>query len=92
MICQKGVYPYEWMDDKENFKLEGLPARKDFYSRLKMSGISKADYKHAQEVCKQFKCKTFQDYHDLYLNSDVLLLADMFENFMNNKKTTSTTS
>ena len=54
------------MDDKEKFKLEGLPARKDFYSRLKLSGISKADYKHAQEVYKQFKCKTFQDYHGLY--------------------------
>ena len=82
LICKKGVYPYEWVDDNEKFKHEGLPPRKAFYSKLKLSGISKEEYKHAQIVYKTFKCKTFQDYHDFYLKSYVLLLADIFENFL----------
>ncbi len=81
LICQKGIYPYEWMDDPEKFKQEHLPARNEFKSRLKLAGVSAKEYKHAQRVWKHFKCKTFQDYHDLYLKSDVLLLADIFENF-----------
>ena len=81
LICKKWVYPYEWVDDNEKFKQEGLPPRKAFYSNLKLAGISKEEYKHAQNVYRTFNCKTFQDYHDLYLKSDVLLLAGVFENF-----------
>jgi hypothetical protein len=81
IICQKGIYPYEWMDDKEKFKQEHLPARREFKSKLKLAGVTNTEYKHAQRVWKHFKCKTFQDYHDLYLKCDVLLLADIFENF-----------
>ena len=85
LICQKGVYPYEYIDgDEEKFKEIGLPPRKAFYSKLRLSGISKKEYKHAQHVYTKFKCRTFQDYHDLYLKSDVLLLSDVFENFRNN--------
>ena len=65
----EGVYPYEWVDSDDKFKHEGLPPRKDFYSKLKLEGITKAEYKHAQEVYKEFDCKTFQDYHDLYLKT-----------------------
>ena len=82
LICQKGVYPYEWVDGDDKFKHEGLPPRKDFYSKLKLEGITKEEYKHAQEVYKEFDCKTFQDYHDLYLKTDVVLLADVFEHFI----------
>ena len=46
-----------------------------------MSGISAEDYSHAQDVWNEFKCKTFGDYHDIYLALDVLLLADVYENF-----------
>ncbi len=77
IICQKGIYPYEWMDDKEKFKQEHLPARREFKSKLKLAGVTNTEYKHAQRVWKHFKCKTFQDYHDLYLKCDVLLLADI---------------
>jgi hypothetical protein len=84
LICQKGVYPYEYIDDLEKFKETELPPRKAFYSKLRLSGISKNEYKHAQNVYKKFKCDTFQDYHNLYLKSDVLLLSDVFENFRNN--------
>ena len=51
------------------------------YSKLKLEGITKAEYKHAQEVYREFDCKTFQDYHDLYLKTDVVLLVDVFEHF-----------
>ncbi len=77
-------------DDKETYKQEFLPGRKDFLSRLKLSGMSNKEHKHAQKVWKRLNCKTFQDYHDLYLKSDVLPLADNFENFRN--KDSGTTS
>ncbi len=48
LICKKGVYPYEWVDDNEKFKHEGLPPRQAFYSKLRLAGISKEEYKHAQ--------------------------------------------
>ena len=48
-----------------------------------MEDITDADYAHSKRVCKDFEIKTFGDYHDLYLQSDTLLLADVFENFRN---------
>jgi hypothetical protein len=80
-ICKKGVYPYERMDDPEKMKETQLPPIKAFYSKLRLSGISKQEYKHAQHVYNKFGCEAFQNYHDLYLKSDVLLLSDVFENF-----------
>ena len=65
LICQKGVYQYEYIDSDGKFEEEGLPPRKAFYSKLKLSGISKRDYQHANNVYDKFNCKTFQDYHDL---------------------------
>lgn len=58
-----------------------LPPKSTFFSRLDNSKISDDDYKHAKEVWEEFGCKTLRDYHNLYNKSDVLLLADVFENF-----------
>ena len=66
LICQKGVYPYEYIDDIEKLKEKQLPPRKAFYSKLKLSGISKNEYKHAKNVYNKFNCQSFQDYHNLY--------------------------
>ena len=81
LIKQKGFYPYEYMDTEEKFNETKLPPQEAFYSKLKRKGISKKNYKHACNVWNTFKMKTFKDYHKLYNETDVLLLADVFENF-----------
>ena len=81
LVMRKGVYPYEYMDSLERLKETQLPPREAFYSRLNGEGISDEDYAHARKVWKTFEMKTLQDYHDLYNETDVLLLADVFENF-----------
>ena len=83
LVKRKGVYPYEYMDSLERFKENKLPPKEVFYSRLTGEGISNEDYEHAKKVWKVFGMKTLQDYHDLYNVTDVLLLADVFENFRN---------
>ena len=83
LIKQKGFYPYEYMDTEEKFNDTKLPPPEAFYSKLSGKGISEKNYKHAWNVWNTFKMKTFKDYHKLYNETDVLLLADVFENFRN---------
>ncbi|WAQ95244.1 hypothetical protein MAR_027934, partial [Mya arenaria] len=78
---RKGVYPYDYVDGLEKLAETQLPPKNEFYSKLSGDDISDGDYVHAQQVWKEFECKTMRDYHNLYLTSDVLLLADVFENF-----------
>jgi hypothetical protein len=77
----KGIYPYEYIDSIDRLEETKLPPIEKFYSTLKQEGITKEEYKHAQNIWKTFKCKTLQDYHDIYLKTDVLILADAFEKF-----------
>ena len=81
LLLRKGVYPYEYMGSWERFKEELLPDKKYFYSELNNEHITDEDYEHAQKVCGTFKIKNVGDYHDLYVQSDTALLADVFENF-----------
>ena len=81
ILCQKGYYPYEWVNDIKKLNHKGLPPQSAFYSSLKQETLSDKEYKHAQNVYTTLKCKTFKDYHMAYLKCDVLLLADVFENF-----------
>ena len=83
LVKGKGVYPYEYMDSLERFKENKLPPKEAFYSRLTGEGISNEDYERVKKVWKVFGMKTLQDYHDLYNVTDVLLLADVYENFRN---------
>ena len=69
------------MDDREKFIETALPEKEEFYSNLNMEDISDADYMHAKRVCKDFGIEYLDEYHDLYLKSDTLLLTDVFENF-----------
>ena len=81
LVKRKGVYPYDHMDSFQKFEETELPTQEQFYSLLNNSSISDDDYQHAQNVWKTFNMKSMGDYHDLYLKADVLLLADVFENF-----------
>ena len=81
LVTQKGVFPYEFLDSISKLDVKGLPGKDKFYSSLYESDISDKDYERAQKVWDHFGMKTLRDYHDLYLETDVLLLADVFENF-----------
>ena len=71
------------MDNCEKLNETSLPSKKDFYRNLDMENIDDGDYRHGNNVFKRFKLKNLGEYHDLYVQSDTLLLADMFENFRN---------
>ena len=83
LLKKKGVFPYDYMTDFEKLSATKLPSKKLFYNKLTDSNISDADYEHALSVWEEFECKTMRDYHDLYLKTDVLLLADVIENYRN---------
>ena len=83
LLLWKGVYPYEYMDDWEKFNEKSFPEKEDFYNHLNMEDITNADYAHARNVCKEFEIKHLAEYHDLYVQSNTLLQADVFENFRN---------
>ena len=80
MLLRKGVYPCEYIDGWEKFNETTLPEKEEFYSKLNMENITDVDYLHAKRVCKDFEIENLGEYHDLYLESDTLLLADIFEN------------
>ena len=82
LLLRKGVYPYEYMDSWEKFNETSLPIKEDFYSHLNMEDIEDIDYRHGNNVFNNFKLNNLGDYRDLYVQSDTLLLADVFENFM----------
>ena len=81
LLLRKGVYPYEYMDSSKRLSEISLPNKEDFYSNLNIENISDIDYRHANDVFKGFKLENLGDYHDLYVQSDTLLLADVFNNF-----------
>ena len=83
LLLRKGVYPYEYMDNWERFNETSLPNKQSFDSSLNIENIDDIDYRHGNNVFKKFKLKNLGEYHDLYVPSDTLLLADVFENFRN---------
>ena len=80
-LLRKVVYPYEYMDDWKKFNETLSPGKEDFYSNLNMENIKDSNYNHAKRVCKGFEIINLSEYHDLYLKSDTLLLADVSKNF-----------
>ena len=69
LVLRKGVFPYDYMDSWERFKETRLPPKSAFFNKLRDVNCSDDDYGHAQQVWREFECKTLQDYHDLYLKS-----------------------
>ena len=69
------------MDCWERFDKTLLHEKKDFYNNLNIKNITVVDYRHAKRIFKEFKINNLGDYHDIYVQSDTLLLADLFEDF-----------
>ena len=79
LLTRKGVYPYEYVNSWDQFNKTQLPPIDAFYSNLNMSLISEDDYQHAQNVWEEFGICNLGDYHNLYLRTDVVLLANVYE-------------
>ena len=80
LLLQKSVYPYEYMDYWENNDGKSLP-KKGFYNNLNMEDITDPAHALTKRVCKDFEIKNLGELHDLFAQSDTLLLADVFDNF-----------
>ena len=79
LLLRKSVYPYEYMDSWNKFN-EPVPlAENHYYSELNKEGITEEDLKHVKKVCDTFKIKNLGEYHDLHVQSDTALLADLFK-------------
>ena len=80
----EGVHSYEYMDDWEKFN-KILPEKEYFYSHLNMEDedVTDVDYTQAKRVCRDFEITKSGECHDLYVQSNELLLTDVFENFWN---------
>ena len=81
LLIKKGIYPYDYMDSFERFGETQLPEKEKFYSSLSGKGITDEEYARAKQVWETFGCQNLGDYHNLYVATDTVLLADVFENF-----------
>ena len=72
---------YEYMDSQEKFDETSLSPKEDFYSELNLEGVSDEDYAHGQKVWEVFEINNFVEYHDQYVQSDTLLVVDVFGKF-----------
>ena len=81
LLLRKSVYSYEYMDSWEKFIETELLDKESFYSELNKEGITDEDYVHAQKVWDVFEIKNLGEYHDLYVQNDAILLAEVYENF-----------
>ena len=82
LLTKKGIYPYDYFDEKEKYLETELPEKQKFFNNLNNRNISKEDYKHATTVFKKFKCENLLDYSILYLKTDICHLADVFQKFL----------
>lgn len=81
LLERKGVFCYDYIDDMDKLNETSLPSKDKFYSQLNESDIPDEDYEFAKKVWEQFEIKTLGEYSDLYMKTDIMLLADIFENF-----------
>ena len=80
LLLQKGVYPYSCIDHESRLAEKKLPDIDKFDNVLTGEKLSQQDYDHAKTVWRNFQIENMGQYHDLYLKTDVILLADVFEN------------
>ena len=79
-MTRKGIYPYSFMDGYDKFDIDPFTLTKSDF-RNDLTGEDNSDYEFCKEIRGKCNIKTLGEYHDLYLESDVLLLSDVFENF-----------
>ena len=82
LVKEKGLLHYEYMDSFKGFNEDKLTDKCEIFRSLKDKCISKEEYDRAINIWNVFKIKTLGEYHDLYLKTDVLLLADVLEKFI----------
>ena len=80
-MLRKVIDPYEYIDDWRKFNETALPEKQEFYSNLNIEEITDTDYMYVNIACKDYEIKNLSEYRDLYIKSDTLLLAEVFENF-----------
>ena len=80
LLSRKGVYLYECMNDWDKFNETSLPEKEHVYSHLIMEDFTNSDYARAKKNCKYFEIKNFGEYHDFYIQTNTLLLEDVYEN------------
>ena len=83
LLLQKGICPCKYINDWEIFNKTSLPEKEDFYSNLNVEDITDANYRQTKRVQKYFKIKISGEYHDLCVQSNKFLLADLFKNLQN---------
>ena len=81
LLLRKGIYPYEYIGSRKKSNENTIPPKEAFYSELNLDGISDADYEHVKKVWEAFEIKNLGEYHDLYVQCDILLLADYLKTF-----------
>ncbi|KAB0797904.1 hypothetical protein PPYR_08897 [Photinus pyralis] len=81
LLTKKGVMPYDYLDSFDRFEEPTLPPQDDFYNKLEDKPCPRKMYRRAQEVWDRFNCSNLGQYVDLYMKTDILLLADVFEQF-----------
>ena len=81
LMCKKGIYPYEWVDNFDKMDYVGIPPIEAFRSSLKQETASKEDYDHVINVNVTLKCSNWKEYTVDDFKCDVLLLADVLQKF-----------
>lgn len=84
LLTRKGVSPYDYINCIEKLNETSLPPIEAFYNKLNGTNISQADYQHAEKIWQSFNIKSLKEYNMLYMRTDILLLADVFEAFRKN--------
>ena len=81
LLKRKGVFPYNYFDRIEKLNDPQLPSKDEFFNVLTNTPIDDEEYRYAQLIFKTFKCQNLGDYLELYQNCDVILLAEVFQEF-----------
>ena len=76
------------MDSFDKFNYGFLPEKKEFYSKLTRKHITDNDYDHMKKIWNTFEMKSLKDLCDFYMQTDVMLLTDVFEKFCEKEHST----